>query len=94
MKTNRVTLKVGDKLVCHTKCRVENSYDSTTIGKIYVITHINMDQDKFCIIDDGNDNHYFYYNDDGKTSSYEKWFHPAIRIERKQKLEKLKNIYG
>jgi hypothetical protein len=90
LKTNNTYLKVGDKITCHTVCRVEDKEDTTTIGKTYTIVSMNYDDDnRFSIIDDNNRHHYFYGRIGKKHSYYEKWFYSALKRERKEKLKKI-----
>jgi formylmethanofuran dehydrogenase subunit E len=75
--------KVGDKIVCHTKCVMKHSgLISTTVGKIYtILLSEKYKEDNRIIIDDQNEAHYF-------SNTWKKYF----RSLRKEKLNRLKDI--
>jgi hypothetical protein len=75
-------LKVGDRLYCHSVCKLHSGTNSTTVGNTYIILFIELD-DSFMIIDDDGDEHFF-------GNDYQKWFWD-LRELRKNKLKKIKN---
>ena len=75
---------VGDKLYCHTVCRMTiNKIRATTIGKEYIV--IEKFDDELMIINDYNQEHFFEYK------NLNKWFWD-IRELRKIKLEKIREV--
>ena len=75
-------MKVGDKLYCHSVCKLHSGENTTTVGNTYIV--LGILDDSFNIIDDDNDDHYFSNYD------YQKWFWD-LRELRKNKLKKIKN---
>lgn len=78
-------LNIGDKLLCHTNCIMEDDDDiATTKGKYYDIVQITTDY--LTIVDDNDYNH--MYSLDKDEYFYEKWF-TNIKESRFKKLNKI-----
>lgn len=82
-------LKVGDKVVCHSLCKMSTGENALTVGKTYTITGIKEDDCfDFCIEDDQESPHWFSF--DEKKYLYTKWF-SSVKEVRKKKLKKIQN---
>ena len=58
-------MKIGDKVYCHKECVMTfNRAKVTTVGKFYVVVDISLVNFIFYIIDDENDKHSFYLDDE------------------------------
>jgi len=79
------TVKIGDILICHSRCIMDDKTITTTINKKYTITNINNFY--LYIIDDFNDTHKFSLTKQN-SSYYQRWF-TNVKKQRKEKLKKL-----
>jgi len=82
-------LKVGDRLYCYRNSVVMNTF-SYTIGKIYIIVRIT---EFIWVINDDNEQDWFYINDKSNEYSYENWFYTNQEM-RKIKLERINESYN
>lgn len=79
-----IPLSINDILICRKSCIMNfTNKKTTTIGKSYKIIDVN--ETRLYIIDDENDVHSFLIDE-----HYNDWFYPPIKIQRKEKLLRLK----
>jgi len=78
-------MKVGDKLYCHTGCKMRPFNNETlTIGKLYIVINIYEIENGFIIIDDENDEHSFSILPQDYDNGYKDFFYTISDIRRKK----------
>ena len=86
--------KVGDKLYCHSVCKIDGNDNKigSIIGNTYIIIDVDYDNSpyKITINDDLNNIHDLTIKNDCYGKSYKTWF-CDLKIVRKKKLKRIEN---